>query len=209
MDNVNSNVAYTFEDNATIAWGAIFAGVIISLGSEVLLNFLGIGLGLISFNMDAETLEKLGYGSVIWLIVSGVVSMIIGGYVVGRISQLTCKTKLAYHGLITWSLAMLLALAVTASTIGAVIGGSTVVISNSISSQQREVASDMVNKKVYSGGENSNNYLQGEVANKADEATNAIAKFSFSLFLGFLLSAIAGAFAPLLGLYRRRGTFVS
>lgn len=210
MNNVNNNINYGLENNTAISWSVIFAGVITSLGVEVLLNFLGIGIGLISFNMDTETLNQLGYGSIIWLIISGVISMLAGGYVVGAMSTLTCKAKLALYGLITWSLSMLVTLIITASTAGAIIGGSTVVIGNSMTSQQREMISEMINNKISNLNTNNlSDYLPDSIDskvdknNKVDKSTDLISKFSISLFLGFLLSAIAGTIAPIMALFRR------
>lgn len=47
-----------------ISWSAIIAGVIVSFAYEILLNFLGVGLGLASFNIRKTEIFTLGFGAV-------------------------------------------------------------------------------------------------------------------------------------------------
>lgn len=107
---------------ASIAWGAIIAGTIVSLGCETLLNFLGIGLGLASLNSQNPHVFSLGSGATIWLVISCMVSMAIGGWFVGKFSGISYTSKRGYHGLIAWSIAIFLTVIVATTTSGAFMG---------------------------------------------------------------------------------------
>ena len=84
-----------------IAWGAIIAGVVVCFASEILLNFLGVGLGLTSLNISKTKVFTLGIGAISWLAISGVVSMGIGGWFTGTLSNVACKYQLCCYRLIT------------------------------------------------------------------------------------------------------------
>src|SRR5688572_12030017 len=62
-----------------IVWSAIVAGVFAALTIGSLLNLLGVGLGFTAFKVDTNTLAALGTGAIIWIIISTIISMAIGG----------------------------------------------------------------------------------------------------------------------------------
>src|SRR6185312_5935819 len=90
-----------------ISWPAIFAGVIVGLAAQALLNLLGLGLGLIAFSPDPNVAGKVGIGAITWLLLSGVIAMGIGGWLVGRMAQTRDLNEAALHAIIMWSLAAL------------------------------------------------------------------------------------------------------
>ena len=133
----NDNVVYnknqnSLDNRATIAWGAIFIGTIVSLGYEVLLNFLGIGLGLSAFNLNGEKMFQIGVGAIVWLAVSGIISMGLGGYFVGLFSNISCSLKRGCHAVAVWSLATLITVMMTTAASGAFIGGGIGIVKNSM-----------------------------------------------------------------------------
>jgi len=111
-----------------ICWGAILAGVIITLAGESLLNLLGLGLGLTSFTVDMDVISNIGMGAVIWLILSGALCMFLGGWVAGRLVNSHFYVEGILHGLVAWGLATLLTFLLMATTAGALISGATSVI---------------------------------------------------------------------------------
>lgn len=120
-----------------ISWPAIFSGVAISLVITALFNLLGLGLGFISFQTDAEAAKALGIMAIIWLTLSGIISMFIGGWFTGMF----CKNKPGLHGLVSWSVATLLILFLAFSMAGTVIGGVGNILKVAISSTTSIVSS--------------------------------------------------------------------
>jgi preprotein translocase subunit SecE len=116
-----------------ISWGAILAGAVTGLTLGSLLNLLGLGLGFAAFQADSETLAKIGTGSSIWLIVSGIVAMLGAGWVSGWFINTACRVDGALHGLISWGLATLTAFILMASAAGAVISGTASLVGQGVS----------------------------------------------------------------------------
>jgi len=105
-----------------ISWPAIFAGVIVGLAAQALLNLLGLGLGLIAFSPDPNVAGKVGIGAITWLLLSGVIAMGIGGWLVGRMAQTRDLNEAALHAIIMWSLAALVTFVLATTTVGVITG---------------------------------------------------------------------------------------
>ncbi|MCE4226670.1 PhnA-like protein, partial [Methylobacterium sp. C25] len=72
-----------------ISWGAIFAGVFIALILQLILNLLGLGLGLTSISATEGTnpsASTVGIGAGLWWVISGIIAAAAGGYTAGRLS---------------------------------------------------------------------------------------------------------------------------
>jgi hypothetical protein len=188
--------------NSCVRWNAIIAGTLIALSTEVLLNFLGIGLGLINLDMRLDSMLNVGIGALIWLVVSGIISMAFAGFITGRLINTDIRRVAGLHGLLAWSLATLLTVTVSTGTASALIGGPTNIVKSSIIA----VGQKSVQRVEEAYGDNSQPANQ---ANQNDEAsasnpsaettTSNIGKGSIALFIAFLLSAIAGAVGAMLG----------
>src|SRR2546423_928632 len=67
---------------ARISWGAVFAGAIIALATQIVLALIGMAIGLATINPatgDSPSGAALGTGAAIWLVVSSLISLFIGG----------------------------------------------------------------------------------------------------------------------------------
>jgi hypothetical protein len=116
-----------------ICWSAIFAGVVIAVITGSLWNLLGFGFGFVLFTPDADTLSGLGTGAIIWLIISAMISMLLGGWIAGRMSNITRSLEAALQGLVVWALATMITFAFVTTTAGALLSGTFNVISQSVS----------------------------------------------------------------------------
>lgn len=174
-----------------VTW-SIIAGTAIALSAEVTLNFLGIGLGLTSVDMTASSLFKTGMGSIIWLSVSGIITMLLGGWIAGKVANHLCAKTRMLHGILAWSFATLITVMVSTSAAGVMIGGSTNVIKSSINSVGRQ---SIAATAEYAGASDSpNTPTENTVSNKtSDEATNNLGMAAISMFIAFVLSAFASA----------------
>ncbi len=137
MDNTiiknKSDIGY--QSATYVSWSAIFAGVVVGLTAESLLNLLGIGLGLISFTGYAAGITKtISTTSIVWLVVSAILSMAMAGWVVGRLSGLNCKIAGALHGVVAWALATLFTFILVTNIFGTIIGSTVSVMEGAISS---------------------------------------------------------------------------
>ncbi len=109
-----------------VSWGAIFAGAVIALMTLLLLNMLGLGLGVSSVtpsggdNPDASTLS-LAAGA--WYVVSSLLAAFVGGYTAARLSGRAKGSTGAWHGLTTWAVTTLVVVYLLTTAVGSLIGG--------------------------------------------------------------------------------------
>lgn len=111
-----------------VSWGAVLAGVVVSLVTQLLLNMLGIGIGAATLDPTAGAAENptagsLSIGAAIWWTVSGVIAAFLGGHAAGRLSGRPKESTAGWQGLISWALTTLLVVYFLTSTIGAIVGG--------------------------------------------------------------------------------------
>jgi hypothetical protein len=174
-----------------VFWSPILAGVVLALGSEVLLNFLGLGLGLTSLNQSAQAMSKVGTGTVIWLSLSGILTMFYGGWACGKFLNIKCKMFIAMHGVLAWSIATLITVAVSTTTLGMVIGGPNNIAKYSIAQmgQHSFNLADSNQTTTPTPEPASTPPTEGT----EEQTSTAAGEASYSLFFAFLLSAIASA----------------
>jgi hypothetical protein len=111
-----------------VSLAAIFGGLAVALGIQLLLSLLGIGIGASTIHPTSEngaSAENVGTGSAIWFVVSGLISLFAGGWVAGRLAGIPRSIDAVIHGIITWSLTALLTVYLLTTAVGGVISGAT------------------------------------------------------------------------------------
>jgi len=94
-----------------ISWGAIFAGAVIALCVGLMLNVLGaaVGAGLVDATArDTPQASSFGIGAGIWLLVSNLIGLAVGGYAAARLSGHADTTDSTLHGLAVWATSFLI-----------------------------------------------------------------------------------------------------
>jgi hypothetical protein len=64
-----------------VSWGAVFAGSTIALVMQIILNMVGVGVGLSTIDVaegDTPSAGSLSIGAGIWWVVSGIIAAAIG-----------------------------------------------------------------------------------------------------------------------------------
>lgn len=109
-----------------ISWGAVFAGVVLALATQFLLNLLGVGIGAAvldpatSDNPTATTFSIMGG---LWFVVSGIIASFIGAYAASRLSGRPSKSTGGFHGITSWAVTALVILYLLTTSVGALVGG--------------------------------------------------------------------------------------
>ncbi len=111
-----------------IAWGAVFAGVVTALATQLILNMLGIGVGAATLNptggADANpSASSFSIGAAAWAALSGIIASFVGGYAAGRLSGRPKESTAGWHGLTAWALTTLVIFYLITSTLGGLLGG--------------------------------------------------------------------------------------
>ncbi len=109
-----------------VSWGAVLAGVMVALVTQLILNLIGIGIGAASFDPTSNANPSGSTFSVeagIWWALSGILAALAGGYTAGRLSGRPTETSAPWHGLTVWAVTTLLVFYLLSTSVGAIIGG--------------------------------------------------------------------------------------
>jgi hypothetical protein len=109
-----------------VSWGAVFAGVVIALVTQLILNLIGIGIGASTFDPASSanpSATTFSVGAGLWWIISGILAALAGGYAAGRLAGQPKQASGGWHGLTAWALATLIIFALLTTTAGAIAGG--------------------------------------------------------------------------------------
>lgn len=118
-----------------VSWGAIFAGTVIALVTQLALSILGLGIGASAINPATEQnpMSGIGTGAGVWFAVTTLIALFAGGWVAGRLAGIPRTTDSLLHGVLTWGLATLLLFYLLSSTVGSIIGGTFSVLGSGLS----------------------------------------------------------------------------
>ena len=136
------------EDARTIAvneisWGAVLAGVVLTLVAQLLLNLLGVGIGVATLNPgtgDNPPASTFSIAAGIWYAAAGIVAAFIGGYFASRLSGRPVKSTGALHGVTTWAATTLVVLYLLTTAVGSLVGGAFSSVSNAVGGLGRTAA---------------------------------------------------------------------
>ena len=109
-----------------VSWGAVFAGAVLALVAQLVLNMLGIGVGAatldpVAGNSPSATAFSVGAG--IWFAVAGILAALAGGYAAGRLSGAPKESTASWHGLMAWALSTIVVFYLLTTAIGGIVGG--------------------------------------------------------------------------------------
>ena len=118
-----------------ISWGAVLAGVVVSLVTMLVLNLLGIGIGLASINpmTEASPFSGVGTGAIIWWVISNLIAIFAGGYTAARLSGVPLPTISVFHGVLSWCLYTLISFWLLTTAVGSIISGVGSAVSQTLS----------------------------------------------------------------------------
>lgn len=106
-----------------LSWGAVLAGAVVAIAVGVMLNVLGLAIGVSTIDPatpgETPSAGALGTASGIWLLVTNLLGLGFGGWVAARLSGTPDATDGALHGLSVWGISFL----VSAVLLGNAISG--------------------------------------------------------------------------------------
>ena len=168
-----------------LSWGAIFAGLTAAVITQLLLTLLGVGIGAASVNplQEQSPGEGLGIGAMIWLFVSSIIAMYIGGRVAGRFSNATTRHDRMMHGVFTWAATTILSAVFLASALSSLLG-----------SAAGNVAESSVQAKSSQPGAQPPVAVNEQQTRQAGEvAAKRVSQSALGTFFVLLLSGLAAA----------------
>lgn len=105
-------------------WSAVFAGTVFAIGLWILLQALGMGLGLAAVDTDdAGSLKSAGIGTGIWSLIAPLIAMFVGAILVGRLCGSRDRKVGAMHGAVMWALSSAVGVWALVSVLSAMASG--------------------------------------------------------------------------------------
>jgi hypothetical protein len=188
-----------------IAWGAVLAGVALSLVAQLILNMLGIGIGLSTLDPatgDKPSAEAFSMGAGLWWTVSGIIAAGIGGFAAGRLAGQPKPASAGWHGLTSWAVATLVVAWLLTSAVGNVLGGAM----NAVSRAPAAVVSVDAGEARTTGSLGPEQRRTAEAVDKtADVASTAALVSAIALLLGALAAWFGGRAAAVQPTLTTRG----
>ncbi|ATB45687.1 hypothetical protein [Corallococcus macrosporus] len=106
-----------------LSWGAIFGGAFVALALWLLLNSLGLALGLSTVDPnDPGSARAAGIGTGIWSAIAPLIALFCGGFVAARSAGRLDKGGGALHGAVLWGLTTLVGISLLGMLLSSIIG---------------------------------------------------------------------------------------
>ena len=118
-----------------VSWGAVFAGAVTALVTQVIINLVGVGVGLASVGTtaaDNPSASTVSMGAGIWFVASGIIASLAGGLVAGKMSGKPLPGAAALHGLVSWAVTTLVVLYLLTSAATGLVGGTLSTVSGAL-----------------------------------------------------------------------------
>jgi len=186
-----------------LSWGAVFAGVIVALVAHLILNLLGVGIGLASVTGTATGMEWLGTGFGLWWTIAGIIAAAIGGWIAGRTLGSADRSDGMIHGLLSWAGATLVIAFLLTTAAGGMLGAG----------MQQQAMGPLGGITGQAGGapgqQQPGQQQPGQQPPQAQQvvperAVGAISGAAIISFIGLLLGAAAAAYAGRAGVSAAR-----
>ncbi len=125
MKEVQTLNSYDAVPRKGVSWRAILAGTVTVLAVSLILNLIGlaIGLGTIEPTEESNPLGGIGTGALIWWILSNLIALFLGGFVAARVGVSFSNKSGIIQGIMTWALYTLVSAWLLTSVIGSIISG--------------------------------------------------------------------------------------
>jgi hypothetical protein len=131
-----------------VSWGAIFAGLAVTVVVQIILTLLGASIGASSIDplTERNPMEGLATGAGIWMVVSGLIALFSGAFVAGRLSGGPRKADGLLHGVVTFSVAEIAMLLLLTTAASGLIGGAGSMLRGVLRTEQGQAWQRQVNQ---------------------------------------------------------------
>jgi hypothetical protein len=114
MPTISRETVLVDRRQPTLRWSAVFAGTVCSIGLWMLLQLLGLGLGLTAIDADnVRSLHGAGIATSVWSLLAPLIAMFFGGLLAGKLTQTYDRRLAGIHGVLMWALTAVIGLCAT------------------------------------------------------------------------------------------------
>ena len=101
-----------------VSWGGVWGGVLVTLGSLMLLSALGVAVGMTALEPARADFSRLAAVATIWGAASFLASLFFGGFAATRIGMIYDRATGSFEGFLVWVVSLLVLGAFAGSGIG-------------------------------------------------------------------------------------------
>jgi hypothetical protein len=94
-------------DGLRVSWGGVWGGVLVTLGSLMLLTALGVAVGMTAMDPARADMNRLAAVATIWGAVSFLASLFFGGFAATRIGMIYDRATGVFEGGLVWVMSLL------------------------------------------------------------------------------------------------------
>jgi hypothetical protein len=105
-------------DGLRVSWGGVWSGVLVTLGSLILLGALGVAIGITAVNPDTADAQKVAQVAAVWGGVSLLAALFAGGFVATRAGMVYDRATGMFEGVLVWVVSLLLMATFAGSGLG-------------------------------------------------------------------------------------------
>lgn len=107
-----------------LRWSAVLAGTALSVGLWIMLQALGMGLGLSAVDTDdAGSLRGVGIGTGVWSLIAPLIAVFVGAFLTGRLAGTRERRVGVMHGSVTWALTTAIGLWAVVTLVSTMVNG--------------------------------------------------------------------------------------
>lgn len=200
-ERYSNNSATEFSDR--VHWGAIIAGLVVAISSQLLLSAIGaaMGFGNIADSGAPRTDSGNVAGAVgIWTIISLFISLFIGGWITARSFGSVNRSTAALNGAILWATTLAISAWLLASGVSGAFGlaaANADRIANQ--AQQNGITLPDVRNSIPSGGANPNAGTPSPIPTLSAQQTRDVAANGSKTSWGFIFGSLLGLAAAMIG----------
>jgi hypothetical protein len=156
-----------------VSWGAVFAGTVIAIVTQLLLGLLGIGVGIASIDpvtASSDTGKAFGIGLAIWWVISSLISLFIGGWIAGRLAGFPKRTDGSIHGVVAWAVMTMFSLYLVTTAVGNLVGGTLSIVGQSLQTASQAAITTAANQVAQPNQNSGNDLNMQQIRDEARQA---------------------------------------
>ena len=163
------------EVHAGMSWGAIIAGWLVAVGIAFLMYVAGLAMGFSAFDpYDADTTAKgIGIGTCAWLVLTWVVSLLIGGMFASWFDGRNDQTTGMMHGVTVWGLSIAASGLLLALGIGGAIGSGANLVSGAAGGMHGRAMAAHHGMRSAGDSDDATTLLQAQLMQRTRQASGA------------------------------------
>src|SRR5436190_4087820 len=101
-----------------VSWGGVWGGVLVTLGSLVLLAALGVAVGMTAMNPATADANRVATVATIWGAASFLAALFFGGFAATRIGMIYDRATGVFEGVLLWVMTLVVLAAFAGSGLG-------------------------------------------------------------------------------------------